>query len=175
MSEIRYGQIGAHIKVRDFDQSMAFYSALGFPLLRRFGPGTEMPESYRGAVFQVGDAFLEIAEGHKPINPEVFLETITSSKISLLINVESLMPLVDACRRNKIEILVPPRRFQWGQIELVIKDPDGLILSFSTPDKPSETQALEPMFEAPLERDQPDYTEAHLAALRERLGGGPPN
>jgi catechol 2,3-dioxygenase-like lactoylglutathione lyase family enzyme len=170
ITETRIVQIGTHIKVRDFDQSMAFYTGLGFPLLRRFGPGTEMPEKYRGAVFQVGSAYLEIAEGHKPIKPEVFLERIQSSKVSLLVNVESLQPLIAACRRHDIPILVPPRRFPWGQIELVVRDPDGLILSFSAPDEPDELLALEGLFEVPVERQEPDYTEAQLAALQNRSG-----
>ncbi len=168
MTDIRYKQLGTHLKVKDFDRSVAFYDAFGFHKAREFGPGTDAPETYRGVIYEIGDAYLELAEGHKPVKPEVFEERIVSSKFSMLVNVGSLVPVVGACREHEIDVVVPPRRFHWGQIEMVLRDPDGLVLAFSSPDTEEEVQALEPLFDLPVDREEPDYTGAHVEAIGRR-------
>ena len=87
-------------------------------------------EKYRGVVFEIGDTILEIGEDHIAIKPEVFKKRISSSKISAMIDVDSLARMMDICKKNNIKISVSPKKFPWGTRELVIKDPDGFVLVF---------------------------------------------
>lgn len=122
--------IGVHIKVADFEKSKKFYSDLGFKKVFEYGPGTYVVESYSGMVFDVGGAMLEIADGHRAVKPEVFFEKVTSSKISLMIGAEKLSKVIEVCKEAQIDIAVTPRHYYWGNLELVIRDPDGVILVF---------------------------------------------
>lgn len=47
-----------------------------------------------------------------------------------MFDVDSLDKLIKICEENNIEITVPPKKFPWGTIEMVIKDPDGFVLVF---------------------------------------------
>lgn len=136
--------IGMHIKVSDFVKSKAFYDALGFKKVFEYGPDKKFvknkqgqlisaPEAYHGVTYQVGDARLEIADGHRAVKPEVFKEKISSSKTSLMVNVDSIGKLIKRCGKAKIPLTVGPRHFYWGTLEVVIKDPDGLVLVFIAP------------------------------------------
>jgi len=49
-----------------------FYEVLGFKKVFEYGEGTSVAEDYSGMVFDVGEANLEIANGHRAVRPEVF-------------------------------------------------------------------------------------------------------
>jgi catechol 2,3-dioxygenase-like lactoylglutathione lyase family enzyme len=125
--------IGVHIKTKDFDASKRFYEALGFEQVFAYGPDQEVKEDYQGMVFQVGQTKLEIADGHRAVKPEVFKRPMPDSKVSLMINVSSLVPVIEICQEKGVPIAVGPRHYYWGTLELVIKDPDGVVLVFIAP------------------------------------------
>ena len=125
--------IGTHIKVKDFKRSSAFYKALGFRQVFAYGPRRKVKEDYNGVVFEHNGCKLEIAEGHRAVKSEVFQEKVRSSKISLMITVRKLDDILERCSRAKIPIAVRPRHYYWGTLELVVKDPDGVVLVFIAP------------------------------------------
>jgi catechol 2,3-dioxygenase-like lactoylglutathione lyase family enzyme len=131
---------GIHLKVADFVKSLAFYEALGFQPIFEYGPGLDItsktaPENYRGVTFanDDGTAFFEIAEGHLAVKPEVFKEHISSSKVSLMVHVDSLEEITDRAKKAGISLAKDPVNYHWGTTEIVIRDPDGFILVFVTP------------------------------------------
>lgn len=134
--------IGVHIKVKDFDASKAFYEALQFTKVFEYGPDMQVKEAYRGATFQHGTAKIEIADGHRAVKPDVFKETVGSSKISLMIAVDSLTDILEKCTKANIPISVKPRHYYWGTLELVIKDPDGVVLVFIAPYSKQEAKEI---------------------------------
>lgn len=134
--------IGVHIKVKDFAASKAFYEALQFTKVFEYGPDMEVKESYRGATFQHGTAKIEIADGHRAVKPDVFKNTVGSSKISLMISVDSLVDIIKICKKAKISLAVEPRHYYWGTVELVIKDPDGVVLVFIAPYSRDEAEKI---------------------------------
>jgi catechol 2,3-dioxygenase-like lactoylglutathione lyase family enzyme len=130
---------GIHLKVSDFAKSRAFYEALGFQPNFEYGPGLELtkrtaPENYRGVTFAIDDdtAFFEIADGHLAVKPEVFKEHISSSKVSLMVQVDSLEEITDRAKKAGIPLAKEPVNYHWGTTEIVIRDPDGFILVFVT-------------------------------------------
>ncbi len=125
--------IGTHIKVADFEASRKFYEALGFKKIFEYGPGTTVPEAYHGMTFEHGGCKLEIANGHQAVKPGVFKERVASSKISLMVYVDSVEDIIYRCKENNIELAVGPRHYYWGTIEVVVKDPDGVVLVFIQP------------------------------------------
>lgn len=125
--------IGTHIKVKDFAKSLAFYEGFGFEKIFEYGPDKEVKEDYSGATFALGPAKLEIADGHRAVKPEVFLEKVESSKISLMIEVESLSDIIARARTMGLEPAVGVRHYYWGKLEVVYRDPDGVILVFTEP------------------------------------------
>ena len=125
--------IGTHIKVNNFKKSLKFYSCLGFTKVFEYGPDKSVKEDYNGAVFEQNGCKLEIADGHRAVKPQVFKEKVQSSKISLMFAVDTLSEIIKLCKKYKIEIAVKPRHYYWGTLELVIKDPDGLVLVFVAP------------------------------------------
>ncbi|MBU1326515.1 VOC family protein [Patescibacteria group bacterium] len=136
--------LGIHIKVSDFAKSNTFYEALGFQKVFEYGPDktfqkdekgnlVSAPEKYHGVTFQVGNAKLEIADGHRAVKPEVFKEPIASSKVSLMIYVDSINEIIDKCTSAGIPLVVGPRHYYWGTLEVVVRDPDGFILVFIAP------------------------------------------
>ena len=128
-----YNNIGVHIKVADFAKSLQFYESMRFNKVFEYGPDKEIKEDYSGATFEIGSAKLEIANGHRAVKPDVFNQKIKSSKTSLMVNVNTLSEVIALCQKNKIEIAVSPRHYYWGTLEMVIKDPDGLVLVFIAP------------------------------------------
>lgn len=134
--------IGVHIKTANFEKSKQFYTALGFNQVFAYGPEQAVKEAYNGATFQQGECKLEIAEGHRAVKPTVFKEKITSSKISLMINVDSLEDIISRCQKNNIEIAVGVRHYYWNTLELVVKDPDGVVLVFIQPYDKKTAQSL---------------------------------
>lgn len=145
--------IGTHIKVSNFQTSKTFYEALGFNKVFEIGPDktfqkdqqgnlTSAPEDYRAVDYKHGTARLEIADGHRAVKPEVFKEKITSSKISLMVNVDSIREIIELCSKANIPLAVGPRHYYWGTLEVVVKDPDGLILIFIAPYSSEEAQKV---------------------------------
>ena len=134
--------IGTHIKVRDFKRSVAFYKALGFKKVFECGPNCPVKEAYSGMIFEHGGCKLEIADGHRAVKKGVFLEQVTSSKISLVIYVSTLGSVIKSCERAGISIAVKPRHFYWNTLELVINDPDGVVLVFVAPYSKQEAKKL---------------------------------
>lgn len=134
--------IGTHIKVADFPKSKAFYLALGFKPVFEYGPGTPVPEDYSGITFEHGGCKLEIASGHRAVKPEVFNERVASSKISLMVYVDTLSEIITLANQANIPLAVGPRHYYWGTLELVITDPDGVVLVFIAPYTPQEAQKI---------------------------------
>jgi len=134
--------LGIHIKVADFAKSERFYLALGFRKVFEYGPDRKAKESYLGAVFEHGGTKLEIAAGHRAVKPEVFKEKVLSSKISLMVNVKSLLPIIPLCQQANIRLAVGPRHYYWNTLELVVKDPDGVVLVFVSPYSPIQAKRL---------------------------------
>lgn len=134
--------IGIHVKVANFQQSINFYLSLGFKKVFEYGPKKKIKEAYNGAVFEQGGCKLEIADGHRAVKAEVFQQPITSSKISLMIGVNNLKSIIDLAKKAHIPIKVSPRHYYWGTLELVIKDPDGLVLVFVAPYSKSAASKL---------------------------------
>lgn len=134
--------IGVHIKVKDFAKSVKFYRDLGFKEFFTYGPDKKVKEDYNGMTFEVGGAKLEIADGHRAVKPEVFREIVESSKVSLMINVDTLSSVIDICNKAHIDIAVSVRHYYWGTLELVVKDPDGVVLVFIAPYDETEAKIL---------------------------------
>lgn len=134
--------IGTHIKVSNFAKSKTFYEALGFTKVFEYGPGTGAPEAYRGSTFMHGGCKLEIADGHRAVKQDVFKERISSSKMSLMINVDSIREIIDCAHKARIQLAVGPRHYYWGTLELVIRDPDGVVLVFISPYSQKEAQKI---------------------------------
>jgi len=125
--------IGTHIKVKDIAKSRAFYEGFGFPVIFEYGPDKEVKEEYSGVTFAVGTAKLEIADGHRAVKAETFLEEVRSSKISLMVEVESLADIVARAEKVGLSPTTPVRHYYWGKLEVVYRDPDGVIVVFTQP------------------------------------------
>lgn len=134
--------LGAHIKVSNFSKSKAFYEVLGFKKVFEYGPDKPIKEKYRGTTYQVGTTKLEIAEGHPAVKANVFKQPITSPKVSLMINIENMTEFLDTCKKSGIPLAVGPRHYYWGKLEVVVKDPDGLILVFTVPYSEEEAKKI---------------------------------
>ncbi|HSX14887.1 MAG TPA: VOC family protein [Candidatus Saccharimonadales bacterium] len=138
---LKFTGIGIHIKVKDITASRKFYEALGFSPI--FGYGSDdfrktlpkgcpsAPEKYQGVTYRLANgAELEIADGHIAAKPNVFQEKITSGKISAMIKVESIVPVIQEYRDR---IKFPVRHYYWNSIEVALRDPDGFVLVFIAP------------------------------------------
>ena len=145
--------IGTHIKVKDFAKSLVFYEGLGFEKIFEYGPDKEVKEDYSGATFACGTAKIEIADGHRAVKPEVFRETISSSKISLMIEVDSIGEIIERAHKMEVEPTTPVRHYYWGKLEVVFRDPDGVILVFTelyTPEMAQKLSASEEFGKSPI-------------------------
>jgi catechol 2,3-dioxygenase-like lactoylglutathione lyase family enzyme len=134
--------IGTHIKVANFEKSRKFYESLGFKKVFEYGPNKEVKEDYNGMVFEQGGCKLEVADGHRAVKPEVFKQLITSSKVSLMVSVDSISEFTETAKNAGIELAVGPRHYYWGTIEVVLKDPDGLVLVFIGPYSEEEAKKV---------------------------------
>ncbi len=145
--------IGTHIKAADFTKSKHFYETLGFTKVFEYGPDktfqkdakgnlVSAPERYHGMTFSHGGCKLEIANGHRAVKPYVFKEKVKSSKISLMIPVDSIAKVIDVCKKNRIPLAVGPRHYYWGTLEVVVKDPDGVVLVFIAPYSEEEARKV---------------------------------
>lgn len=134
--------IGVHIKARDFIKSKEFYTGFGFEKVFEYGPDQEVKEGYRGATFALGSAKIEVADGHRAVKSEVFEEVVGSSKISLMIEVESLTVTIERGKKMGLVPTTPVRHYYWGKLEVVYRDPDGVIVVFTQPYNPEDARAL---------------------------------
>ena len=135
-----YSKFGVHVKVANFYKSLDFYLKLGFKTIFAYGDEEYLkkyannipnaPEKYRGMTFEVGNSLFEIADGHVAVKLEVFKEAIRSSKVSAMIDVDSLEKIIKICSENAVPIVKDVKEYPWGTKELVLKDPDGLVLVF---------------------------------------------
>lgn len=135
-----YSKLGIHIKVKSFSDSYAFYKKLGFTPIFAYGTGDFLAmlpeglptalEKYRGVTFELGGALFEIGEAHPAVKPEVFSTEITTSKVSAMIDVDSLDDLLRTCKNEGIPVIKGPTEYPWGTTEVVVRDPDGFILVF---------------------------------------------
>ncbi|MBI2356670.1 VOC family protein [Candidatus Dojkabacteria bacterium] len=139
-------KFGIHIKSKDLQSSYDFYKAFNLKAIFAYGNeewtekvkgdfpeiGTA-PEKYQGCTFEIGNSLLEVADGHIAVKPEVFKEEIPSSKVSAMIDTDSIDEIVQICAKNNFEIASEPKEYYWGTREVVVKDPDGFILVFREP------------------------------------------
>lgn len=134
--------LGIHIKVASIDASRAFYENI-LELKPIFAYGdTEFlttvpsgvptaPEKYRGVTYEVGGARLEIADGHIAVSDEfVFSNRVDSPKVSAMVQVSSLVPLLED---RKLVPNSPVKKYYWGTIEMVVRDPDGWVIVLISP------------------------------------------
>ena len=134
--------IGTHIKVKDFQKSLQFYEALGFQKVFEYGPDKTVKEAYSGTVFAIGDSKLEIANGHRAVKNEIFDKPMLDSKISLMFNVDSLRDIITRATTIGVTPAVVVRHYYWNTLEVVFKDPDGVVLVFIESFTPESALAL---------------------------------
>lgn len=144
--------LGIHIKVADIDASRDFYERyLGLTPAFAYGDedflatipdtATKAPDVYRGILYDLSpQAKLEIADGHIAVkHPAVFSEQIVSPKISAMVNVSSLVPLLESsARRPKSTV----KHYHWGTVEMVLRDPDGFVVVLIAPYTEEEAAAV---------------------------------
>lgn len=132
---------GIHLKVSNIYASLNFYRLFGlkpvfsygtdkFFSAAKLGKITTAKEKYNGVVFDLNGMIFEIADGHLAVKEEVFKAKMQSSKISLLLDVDSVNEVAEIAHTEKIKISVPITEFPWGSKEIVIKDPDEVVVVF---------------------------------------------
>ena len=142
--------LGFHIKVADMGRSLRFYTALGLKPVFAYGDdefrsslpaGTpSAPERYRGVTLRAGETDFEIAEGHIAVpSRSVYEATIESPKVSAMLRVESLVPVLSL---PSVEIKFPVRHYYWGTIEAAFRDPDGFVVIAIAPFSEGELAAV---------------------------------
>lgn len=146
--------IGTVIKTKDFAKSRKFYETLGFEVTFEIGPDKEIKSGTDQVVIfgsDTGGKF-ELTDAHPAIKPEVFNEDIKSSKISMMFEVDSLADIVARAESVGVEPAVPVRHYYYGSLEIVYKDPDGVVLVFIEPytrESADKLGACEEFAEAP--------------------------
>ena len=90
----------------------------------------------------MGEAKLEVADGHRAVAPATFVEKVTSSKISLMVEVESVAEIMERASKMKLSPTTPLRHYYWGKLEVVYRDPDGVIVVFTQPYDEVEAKRL---------------------------------
>jgi catechol 2,3-dioxygenase-like lactoylglutathione lyase family enzyme len=152
MTTLKINGLGVHIKVKDIQASRDFYEGLlglkpafayGNPeFLKTIPEGvTAVPEEYQGVTyFPVENSPLEIADGHRAVSdPAAFSDPIPTAKVSAMIRVDSLLPLIEhAGLRPKF----PVRHYYWGTIELALRDPDGWVIVLIAPYSEAEIESI---------------------------------
>lgn len=142
--------IGIHLKVRDIAKSRVFYESLGLQPAFAYGDSAFVqsfpkgmptaPEKYRGVTYHTPTGDIEIAEGHIAVSKrEVFAEQITSPKLSAMLKVESLVPVL---KQKTFQLKFPVRHYYWGTIEAAFRDPDGFVIVAIAPYSEKEFQEV---------------------------------
>ncbi len=125
---------GVCIKTKDFARSRAFYEGFGFKPKFEVGPDKEIKDISSVVIYgsETGGNF-ELTDGHVAIKPSVFQETVASSKISLMFEVDSLEEIMRLAKTMGIEPAVPVRHYYYGNLEVVFYDPDRTRVVFIEP------------------------------------------
>lgn len=150
MPKAEFTGIGIHIMVKDICASREFYESLGFAPVYGFGDEefrATLPrgigsseERYRGVIYRLADnAELEIMDGHLAVAQDVFPVPIATPKVSGMIRVKSIVPILAVALTA---VRYPVRKYYWGSIEVVLRDPDGFVLIFSAPATDEEFAAV---------------------------------
>lgn len=155
MAKLQFTGVGVHLKVKDIQRSRKFYEDLGFTPV--FGYGDEAyratlpvgcasaPEKYSGVTYKLADgAEFEIADGHIAARPDVFGESITSGKVTAMVRVDSIVPVLET---HSELIKFPVRKYYWGSIEVALRDPDGFVLVFIAPATDEEYERVSKLVE----------------------------
>lgn len=156
MPRTQFTGIGINIKAKDINASREFYEGLGFVPVFGYGDpdfiatlpqgAGSAPEKYRGVTYRLTDhAELEVAEGHVAVKPEVFKQEITGPKISAMIRVKSVVPVIEHIGADNISF--PVRKYYWGSVEVALKDPDGFVLIFISEATDEEMAAVRKLTE----------------------------
>ena len=83
-----------------------------------------------------------IETGSQRVADEIYHKDINLSKVSAMVNVDSISELIETAKKADIELAVGPRHYYWGTIEVVIKDPDGFVLVFIGPYSKEEAKRV---------------------------------
>jgi hypothetical protein len=75
----------------------------------------------------------ELTDAHPAIKPSTFAEAVASSKISMMFEVESLSDIIERAKSMGYEPAVGVRHYYYGTLEVVFKDPDGMVIVFIEP------------------------------------------
>lgn len=135
--------MGVHIKVRSIAESRSFYEDF-LELTPVFAYGDEKflssipsgvptaPERYSGITYEIpGGAKIEIADGHIAVKePNIFTDRVVSPKVSAMINVVSLVPLL---KKGVLGDKPKVTHYYWGTLEVVVRDPDGWVVVLISP------------------------------------------
>lgn len=153
MSDIKVNGFGIHLKVRDIAASRVFYEeALGFRPIFAYGDPEFLstvpegvataPERYRGVTYEpIPNCPFEIADGHIAVTDRAtFTSPIAGPKISAMIRVDSLVPLLAI---ERLRPHSPVRHYYWNTLELVVRDPDGWVIVFIAPYSSEEMKAVQ--------------------------------
>jgi len=135
--------MGVHLKVKSITESRKFYEDF-LELTPVFAYGSDeflktipsgvatAPERYSGIIYEIsGGSKIEIADGHIAVKDQIiFIEPIESPKISAMLNVQSLVPLLKkGILGNKPKVT----HYYWGTLETVVRDPDGWVIVLIVP------------------------------------------
>lgn len=136
--------IGTVIKTKNYQKSRTFYEALGFKVIFEIGPDKEIKSGNDQVVIygsETGGKF-ELTDAHPAIKPGVFQDTIKSSKISMMFEVDSLVDIIAGAKSIGVEPAVEVRHYYYGTLEVVFKDPDGVVIVFIEPYSPESAEEL---------------------------------
>ena len=89
-------------------------------------------ERYSGITYEIpGGAKIEIADGHIAVKePNIFTDRVVSPKVSAMINVVSLVPLL---KKGVLGDKPKVTHYYWGTLETVVRDPDGWVVVLISP------------------------------------------
>jgi predicted enzyme related to lactoylglutathione lyase len=102
----------------DLDRSLRFYEqTVGLAIYREWGTGAS-----RGVVFFLGGGGLLEVSGGSPQQP--------SAAIGLVLQVRDLGATRERLAERGVVVEAEPELKPWGLLEMTVRDPDGLALTF---------------------------------------------
>ena len=115
--------------VSDFEQSRAFYEALGFAVVRQWQDWV---------MLALGDNVLDLqGDGHAVAGPHYFTPEISrfprGTGVEISIEVEDVDALYERARQIGVDIVKPIQDRPGKARDFRIADPDGYFLRFTTP------------------------------------------